>query len=319
MKISTAFDITETAKKVLDTNTFNLVRNKKGSVIVTGLLTDNTKLAKGDNLNYGLFMLPHNVINDYLKSDYAIKTLCPMAVKNHCDKICIGEFAGHYSMKKGSAHIAQIKRTVAFLFLTEIFYKHLAIEAAMLGGVAMANNTKVFIRLNGFSDSTKLTIKLASMLKEYNPLAMEHIHIYDYTKNRPNYTAIKEHDITLALSISKVTVNCKESTNADIAYITNNKVKFSAIVTDNKEQLLSNTGFSNIHFVDGDLFDTFSEHAKDTNKKHIVLLLSVKGIRKTTKAMTREIFAVNTIQANMFYHALNKAITEKSNLITSVA
>lgn len=319
MKISTTFDITETAKKVLDNNTFTMLMNKSGSVIVNSLLTDNTKLAKGDNLNYGLFMLPHNVINNYLKSDYAISTLCPMATKNHCHKICIGEFSGHYAMKKGPAHSAQIKRTIAFLFLTETFYKHLVVEAAILGGVALASNTTVFIRPNGFSDSTKLTVKLATMLKAYNPKLLEHIQIYDYTKNRPNYSAIVSNAITLALSISKATMTDAAYTNSDIDYIVKNGVKFSAIVTDDKEQLLNNTSFDNVHFIDGDLFDTFPVYAKETTKKHIVLLLTVKGIRLSTKALTRQIFAVTEKETIGFYSILNSTMDNQNNLIAKAA
>lgn len=297
MKIQTKIDITATAKQVLNEESFILCQNKGGKVVISGLLSDNSKLAKGNDLNFGLFLLPHNLVNDYVKPEYKVSTLCPSAVKNDCHKICIGEFSGHYSMKKGSAHISQIKKTVLYIADYALFIESLKNECVMLSAYAATLATKAYVRLNGFSDLNALPGTIQGLMGAGN------IVFYDYTKNTPTSKTMGA--TVIAKSISRQTIENTSERQKVLSFIHKNNVRFSAVVMDESEKKkMVGFEFSNIRFIDGDLFDNFPVYLKESNSLHFVLILSVKGAKKTIKQMTSQVMAINHGELLEFYGEL---------------
>ena len=142
----------------------------KKDLIKKGLLKQNSKLSKGNNLNYGLELLP---------SVLSGKNLCPSAGK--CKLTCLA-FSGPQgtiygkAMFRGDMINKQLKllarRTFVYLNDKEWFLKLLKTELSHKNNMAELMGGTINVRLNVFSD-----IDWRFLTDE-----LKNISFYDYTK-----------------------------------------------------------------------------------------------------------------------------------------
>lgn len=290
------------AKKHLKQEVYQLLQSN-GLVKPTRLLSGNTKLDKGKDIVLGLAMLPADSLNNYLAVD-KVKTVCPTAKNHGCEKVCIGLYSGHYSMLKGSAHKAQIKRALSFHFDKESFCEILENEIKEVAQKAIKGKQKLFIRLDVFSDNKAFNSAFIKSFFDNNPSLLGVVSFYDYTKI---HKSIKHKSMdyarNIALSVSKNCLTGKLFSEYKKALPLHN---YSAIVVpeDQVEETINkiNTLSKDIHAVNGDLFDNFTEHRKDY-EGHIVLVLKGKGAKKDTKQKVVDLFALSCYEALSLYSA----------------
>lgn len=294
----------ELAKKYLRSEVVDLLKNSKGDIKAPSLLSGNTKLDKGKDIVQGLAMLPADSLNNYTLEGREIDTVCPTAKNHGCDKVCIGLYSGHYSMLRGSAHKAQIKRSLMFHYDFKGFKNQLFGELASLAGLAMVNKSMAFVRLDVFSDNKKVNNGLiVEALEKLGPLG-EYLEFYDYTKIHKMPLCVRQnYGKNIALSVSKNSLKGKLFTQYLDALP---KFNYSAIVVPENEvqttiDTLNKVG-DNVRAVNGDLFDNFTKHRTE-NDSHIVLVLKGKASRNTKKLEVVDTFAINEEEAHTLYSA----------------
>ena len=252
-------------------------------------------------------MLPADSLNNYTLEGVKVGTVCPAANAHACDKICIGLYSGHYSMLKGSAHKAQIKRSIMFHYDFLAFKAQLFGELASVAALAMVNKTIAYIRLDVFSDNKKANAKLIKEFSLSFPSMVDYLEFYDYTKIHNLDKAMELWGIwgrygkNLALSVSKEAMR-GQLFNDYIKALP--KFNYSAIVVAENEVQATidtiNIIGDNVKAVNGDLFDNFTKHENDNNS-HIVLVLKGKGSKLTKKAEVKDIFAITEQDASILY------------------
>ena len=285
-------DITDLAKKHLTNDTFLSLQNKKGRVVISSILSDNTKLSKGKSLNYGFSMLPSDSIKQYLKPEYQSLTLdvCPKASDADCKKTCLGIVSGMFSMHGGSAFKSLIKKALIYFFDYETFFECLDLEVAVLASVVKRynrnNNTdeKAYIRLDVFSDNKAANMDAIEELNQFKAI-YNNVVWYDYTKlhSKKLLSEAVTLNYNLALSVSRSTI---ENSNDLQRYIEGTVLtNYSAVVVSKevKKQLLDNNNLSSIAMLDGDIFDTFTEQDNPNGLSHQWLLLEEKAASKANK------------------------------------
>lgn len=301
-------NITDLAKRVLTVEAFELLKNKKGQVIAPSLLSGNTKLDKGQAFNLGLAMLPADSLNSYLKPSIKTATVCPTAALHGCDKICIGLYSGHYSMLKGSAHKAQLKRSIIYQFDSELFTRLLNAEICAAAGMAIANKTTANIRLDVFSDNKGSNMQFINQFNDNFGILKSAINFYDYSKITTIRNSGTSNDYldNIALSVSKNALNGKLFNN----YAKNlPNFNYSAIVVEEsqvQETIESLNNINNLTAVNGDLFDNFTEHKNRIKSKndHIVLVLKGKAAKNSKKTEVAEDFALTSQESYDFYNSI---------------
>ena len=301
----------ELAKQYLKPEVVELLKNVKGEIKMPNLLSGNTKLDKGKSIVVGLALLPATSLEAYTLDTVKTENMCPTAKAHFCDKICIGLYSGHYSMLRGSAHKAQIKRSLAFQFDFEGFKAQLFGELAVMAGKAIAGDTKAYIRLDVFSDNK---IKNAELIREFAlkfPDLIDYLEWYDYTKihtiqkTDSMWNVYGRYGSNIALSVSKESTKGKLFNQYLKALPSFN---YSAIVVHETEVAetikLLNTVSSNVQAVNGDLFDNFTTHKNDPELiDHTILVLKSKGSKNTTKQAVTDTFSVTEREAFILYVA----------------
>ncbi len=296
-RLITNIDITASAEKYLSESTFIELQNKKGQIIISSLLSDNTKLSKGDRLNYGFSMLPADTLKQYVKSEYksSVINACPKAIDNDCQKTCLGLVSGMFSMKGGSAFKSLIKKAVLFNYEFDTFKECLEDELSVLASYQKRKNRKnnandkVHIRLDVFSDNKKRNIELINELQGEFKTIRDNVEFYDYTKLH-SVKMLKQaqtNNYNIALSVSRHTF---EDTQAIKTYKEcTNYARYSAIVVspETHKKLLSNSLLDNL-VLDGDRFDTFTLHDNDNDTHHQFLLLKGKAASNANKSLVAD-------------------------------
>ncbi len=292
-RLMTNIDITAIAKKYLRPEVFDSMANKSGDVTITSLLSDNTKLSKGDQLNFGFSMLPANTLRQYVRSEYrhTVLNVCPKAANSRCIDTCLGIVSGMYSMHKGSPYKALIKKALLFNYDRVTFEECLEDELLALASFNKRNNrrtglsNKVHIRLDVFSDNKLSNLELIARFKdEYRKIA-DNIQFYDYTKlhSKKILSASDRLGYSIALSVSRNTIEDSKALDKYLECVP--YANYSAIVVSPEvhASLLANSSFKS-HLLDGDLFDTFTMHDNDGDVPHQFLLLKGKAASKANKA-----------------------------------
>lgn len=108
--------------------------------------TNNTKMKKGKLENYRVFSLnlkPHDQNNHG-------KSVCPFAT-DACIAACVGD-NGHFSMRNGSAHKAQIRKTDLFFSDRQMFYVQLLNDMILIRRQSKRLSYTPIYRLNAYSD-----------------------------------------------------------------------------------------------------------------------------------------------------------------------
>ena len=138
----------------------------------------NNKLGKNKNQLYDIYSLnlrPHETLLDNGKK---VNT-CPFATS--CTKICVGD-NGHFGMKKGTAFLAQVRRTKAYFDNALDFYNDLFSDIEKANNKAKKKGNILVTRLNAYSDLNheKQTNRY---FKESIYKKFEDVIFYDYTKD----------------------------------------------------------------------------------------------------------------------------------------
>ncbi len=296
-RLITNIDITNTAQKYLSESTFIELQNKQGRIVISSLLSDNTKMAKGDKLNYGYSMLPADTLKQYIKAEYKNNVInaCPKAMDNDCQKTCLGLVSGMFSMKGGAAFKSLIKKAVLFNYEFETFTECLEDELSVLASYQKRKNRKnnandkVHIRLDVFSDNKKRNNALINELQGEFKTIRDNIKFYDYTKLH-SVNMLKQaqtNDYSVALSVSRQTI---EKSSMMKGYIKcTNYSRYSAVVVspETHKKLLSNKLLTGLA-LDGDMFDTFTLHDNDSNAPHQFLLLKGKAASNANKQAVKD-------------------------------
>ena len=298
-RLITNIDITNTAQKFLSASAFIELQNKKGQIIISSLLSDNTKMAKGNKLNYGFSMLPADTLKQYVKAEYqgSVLNVCPKATDNDCQKTCLGLVSGMFSMRGGAAFKSLIKKAVLFNYEFETFKECLEDELAVLASYQKRKNRKnnsadkVHIRLDVFSDNKKRNIELINQLNGEFKTIRDNIEFYDYTKLH-SVKMLKQaqtNDYNIALSVSRHTL---EDSQAIKTYKEcTNYARYSAIVVSpetHKNLLAWYKNLAHNVILDGDIFDTFTLHDNDKNTPHQFLLLKGKAASNANKSLVAD-------------------------------
>ena len=219
----------------------------KAEIIAKGLLTTNSKLKKGENLNYGLELLPSILAKGV--------NMCPNA--GACKFTCLA-FSGQGNVLKGrkmfageelSAPLkAKARRTFVYLNAKEWFDAFLLMEIRQKNEMALMLDANAYFRLNVTSDVewTHLT------------MLVPHIKFYDYTKVWNRYSTGNYH---LTFSADEKTTD--EMIEAKLSKGENVAVVFNSTTLPEK--------YLNFCVIDGDLNDD-----RTTDAKGIVVGLKLK-------------------------------------------
>ncbi len=223
-----------TIKKMVKSYMNSLDINEcKKELIEKGAFTINNKLSKGNNVNFGLELLPSVLSN---------VNLCPSA--GACKLTCLA-FSGVGNVLKSKKMIsgkelsaplkAKARRTLVYLHDREWFLELIKSEINYKNTMNTLLNKNVYFRLNVTSD-----IEWSELTNELN-----HINFYDYTKvwtrkSTPNY---------------KLTFSASERTTQKMIKEKVSQGENVAVVFD--EHVPSN--FLNLNVINGDLTDDRSQ------------------------------------------------------------
>lgn len=292
--------------KYLKLETLALMTNKHGRIITPALLTGNTKLDKSNQINVGMALLPADTLNLYLHDHIKpVVTACPTAAAHGCLATCIGTKSGHYSMEKGSARMAQIKRALMFTYDLDQFKVQLLGEVAGFAAKAMVSDGRAFIRLDVFSDNKKANGELIRFVMAGLGVLAKFVVWYDYTKihNLKGLNLPRCYADNLALSVSQNALKGPLRTKFKKALPL---FKYSAIVVPEASQSDTVQALNlvpNVRAVNGDQFDNFTEHSQGGDSSHIVLVLKTKGTAHKHKNEANDNFALTTKSAYELYLA----------------
>jgi len=219
----------------------------KAEIIAKGLLTTNSKLKKGENLNYGLELLPSILAKGV--------NMCPNA--GACKFTCLA-FSGQGNVLKGrkmfageelSAPLkAKARRTFVYLNAKEWFDAFLLMEIRQKNEMALMLDANAYFRLNVTSD-----VEWAHLT-----ILVPHIKFYDYTKVWNRYSTGNYH---LTFSADEKTTD--EMIEAKLSKGENVAVVFNSTTLPEK--------YLNFCVIDGDLNDD-----RTTDAKGIVVGLKLK-------------------------------------------
>jgi hypothetical protein len=219
----------------------------KAEIIAKGLLTTNSKLKKGENLNYGLELLPSILAKGV--------NMCPNA--GACKFTCLA-FSGQGNVLKGrkmfagedlSAPLkAKARRTFVYLNAKEWFDAFLLMEIRQKNEMALMLDANAYFRLNVTSDVEWIHLTIL----------VPHIKFYDYTKVWNRYSTGNYH---LTFSADEKTTD--EMIEAKLSKGENVAVVFNSPTLPEK--------YLNFSVIDGDLNDD-----RTTDAKGIVVGLKLK-------------------------------------------
>lgn len=219
----------------------------KAELIAKGLLTTNSKLKKGENLNYGLELLPSILAKGV--------NLCPNA--GACKFTCLA-FSGQGNILKGrkmfageelSAPLkAKARRTFVFINDKEWFEAFLLMEIRQKNEMAQMLGAKSFFRLNVTSDVEWIHLTIL----------VPHIAFYDYTKVWNRYSTGNYH---LTFSVDENTTD--EMIEAKLSKGENVAIVFNTNTLPEK--------YFNFSVIDGDLNDD-----RTTDAKGVIVGLKLK-------------------------------------------
>ena len=149
----------------------------------------NAKTAKNELETYILYLAPANTIGTH--------NVCPFASEG-CKSSCL------YSAGRGAftnVQNARINKTKFWAYNREGFYLQLHSELLQIDFLALAQNKKIAIRLNGTSDIDH--INLLQRYTGHNWLTSKNLLFYDYTKNANLYKKYFGTNYKLTFSMSE--------------------------------------------------------------------------------------------------------------------
>jgi hypothetical protein len=219
----------------------------KSEIIEKGLLTSNSKLKKGENLNYGLELLPSILAKGV--------NMCPNA--GACKFTCLA-FSGQGNILKGQKMFAgeelsaplkmKARRTFVYIHAKEWFDAFLLMEIKQKHEMALLVGANAYFRLNVTSDVEWIHLTIL----------VPHIKFYDYTKVWNRYSTGNYH----------LTFSADEKTTDEMIVEKLSKGENVAIVF-NSKQLPEK--FFTFSVIDGDENDD-----RSTDPKGVVVGLKLK-------------------------------------------